>query len=50
MRAKNWNEQEHWFFRPAEPGIEASFRRSNLFTIIILAILVVGVFVAALGP
>jgi hypothetical protein len=50
MRAKIWNEQEHWFFRPADPGIEASFRRSNFFTIILLAILVAGLFVAALGP
>jgi membrane associated rhomboid family serine protease len=50
MRAKNWNEQERWFFRPADPGIEESFRRSNFFTIILLAILVAGLFVAALGP
>jgi hypothetical protein len=50
MRAKIWNEQEHWFFQPAKPDFEKSFRRTNLFVIILLVALVAGMFVAGLGP
>jgi hypothetical protein len=45
-----WNGQEHWFFRPAEPGIETSFKKLNFVVFVLLAFLVVGMAVAALRP
>jgi hypothetical protein len=50
MRDRMWNGQEHWFFRPAEPGIERSFRKLNFVVFILLAFLVAGMAVAALRP
>jgi hypothetical protein len=43
------SEPEFWYFLPAEPGIETSFRHSNLIVISLLALLVLGVFVAGWG-
>jgi len=40
---------EIWFFLPAQPGIETSFKRWNLVVISLLVLLVLGIFVAGLG-
>jgi len=42
-------EPEFFYFLPVQPGIESSFRRWNLVVICLLALLVLGVFVAGWG-
>jgi len=43
------DEPEFFYFLPAQPGIETSFKRWNVVVICLLALLVLGVFVAGWG-
>lgn len=48
MRRREY-EPEFWHLLAAEPGIESRFKRWNLIIISILAFVLLGAFVAALG-
>lgn len=44
------SDPEPWYIVPIKPGADASFRRSNLVIICILAAVVLGLSVAAIFP